>query len=441
MIATDRRRMLGRVLAAAAACGSLVSPAMLLAQSPRAARGVARPAAPVQGVVEPTTRLPQNDAPHFEEKAIPVNPTDPIAYVNKEVITRQQLADECVARKGKEILETLIARRMIEQAMRAGKIEVTGAEIDQEIEDTAQRMAGVSREVWLRTLDKERGISPVQYARDIIYPSIALRKLATPRVQVTPQDLKDAMEANFGAKMQCRIIMTTDQRKAIDLWEELKKNPGSFEKSARENSKDTSTAALGGLLPEPIARHAHPRTVSDAAFQQLVDGNLKDNDPTHKPKDGDVSGPIQVNEMAWVLVKREALIPAKLYDANDPTLRAMFHKQMFDVKLQEAMTKLMNDLLMGSAVDNRLTGRVKDANEEEHPDFLAAKDTKIKLMGGEVPTTSARSGRATTGNAPAPATTSDDLAAPIRPNTAPSGVPADVASQAERVKQSFGQKN
>ena len=39
------------------------------------------------------------------------------------------------------------------------------------------RRFGISREDWLRTLDKERGISPVQYARDIIYPALALRKL------------------------------------------------------------------------------------------------------------------------------------------------------------------------------------------------------------------------------------------------------------------------
>jgi parvulin-like peptidyl-prolyl isomerase len=440
MIATDRGLKMGRFLVAAAAFGAVVVPSALRAQAPQPTRGQKRTTAPAATKpVEPPTRLPQNDTPHFEETAVPVNPSDPIAIVNKEVITRQQLADECVARKGKEILDTLIARRLIEQAMRSRKIDVTGSEIDQEIEETAQRMAGVNRETWLRTLDKERGISPVQYARDIIYPSIALRKLASPRVQVTPQDLKDAMEANFGEKLQCRIIMTTSQRSAVDLWEALKKNPGGFEKMARESSRDTSTAAMGGLLPEPIARHAHPRAVSDSAFEQLVDGDRKDNDPSHKPKDGEISGPIQVNDMAWVIVKREGLIPAKPYDKNDPTLRAMFHKQMFDVKLQEAMTELMNDLLKGSAVDNRLTGRVKDANEEEHPDFIGAKDTKVKLMGAEVQTPTSRPGRAASGNAAAPATTSDDVAAPVRPNSAPPGVSPEVVNQAESIKKSFSQ--
>src|SRR3954466_16405083 len=54
----------------------------------------------------PPPSFRQSDIPKLELKAIPVNPPDPIATVNGEVITRQQLSDECVARKGQEILET-----------------------------------------------------------------------------------------------------------------------------------------------------------------------------------------------------------------------------------------------------------------------------------------------------------------------------------------------
>ena len=79
-------------------------------------------------------------------------------------------------------------------------MEVTAADIDQEIDTVAQRF-GITREGWLRTLDKERSISPVQYARDIIYPALALRKLVPGRVQVTPDDLKNAFEAQYGEKI------------------------------------------------------------------------------------------------------------------------------------------------------------------------------------------------------------------------------------------------
>ncbi len=179
--------------------------------------------------------------------------------------------------------------------MRAKKIEVTAAEIDQEIDQVAWKTAQVTREVWLRNLDKERGISPAQYARDIIYPALALKKLAEGRVQVTEQDIKDAFEANFGPRLRCRMIMCNDIHTANEIWEELRKNPAGFEKLAKDRSIDSSTRASGGMLPEPLARHAYPRTVSDAAFSQLVDGDPKDSNPAHKPKDGDITGPIQVD--------------------------------------------------------------------------------------------------------------------------------------------------
>src|SRR4029077_12911167 len=121
------------------------------------------------------------------------------------------------------------------------------------------------------TLDKERGISPVQYGRDIIYPSIALRKLAAPLVTVTEQDMNDAFEAQFGDKLRCRMIMVDKLRDAQQVWEELKRNPAGFEKLAQDRSIDMTSRSLGGLLGEPITRHAYPRTVSDAAFHQLVD--------------------------------------------------------------------------------------------------------------------------------------------------------------------------
>ena len=166
---------------------------------------MAQPAAPssdenpAAGVPQ-SIRLDQINVPGVKPTAVPVNPTDPIAIVNDQVITRQQLSDECVARRGKEILDTLINRVLIEQALRRAKLEVTAAEIDQEIENVARRF-GIGREAWLRTLDKERSISPVQYARDIIYPALALRKLCTGRVTVSTKDLQDAFESQYGDKL------------------------------------------------------------------------------------------------------------------------------------------------------------------------------------------------------------------------------------------------
>jgi foldase protein PrsA len=316
------------------------------------------------------------DAPRLQLTAIPVNPTDPIAVVNGENITRQQLADECVARRGEEILETLVARRLIEQALRAQKKQVTAQEIDQEIENVAMQMAGIGREAWLRTLEKERGISPVQYARDIIYPALALRKLAADRVQVSKEDLKNAFEAQYGDKLRCRIIMVDKLRTAQEIWEMLRKNPAGFEKMAQERSMDSGSRSLGGLLAEPITRHAYPQNVSDAAFVQLVDGDPEDKDPTHKPKDGDITGPVQVAEATWILLRREGVIPAQKVDPNNEHIRKATYEMIYQVKLKEAMNEYFANLMHAAAIDNKLTGRVKLANEEDNQP-----DGTVQLMG------------------------------------------------------------
>jgi hypothetical protein len=335
--------------------------------------------APAKEQAPPSFQQSDLNAPTVKFEAIPVNPSDPIAVVNGEMITRQQLADECVARKGQEILETLIARKLIDQALRSRKIEVQAAEVDEEIDKVASSVAHISRDAWLRTLEKERGISPVQYARDIIYPALALRKLAAPRVQVTAQDMKDSFEAQYGEKLRCRLIMVDKLATAQSIWEELRKNPGGFENLAKTRSMDTGSRSLGGLLAEPITRHAFPRTVSDAAFRQLVDGDPGDKDISHKPKDGDFTGPIQVAEATWIILRREEVIPAQPVDPKNEMVRQGVYNMIYEVKLKEAMNALFVDLMQEAEVDNKLTGNIKPAKKDEL-EKASVTDKNMSLM-------------------------------------------------------------
>src|SRR6516165_10855283 len=130
MIAKDcGRSALGWLLGFALAGIFSTEPAQAQQRS-RSLFGGSRPAAPKAQEAEPAeatqpARLDPTNTPTAKLTAIPVNPTDPIAIVNGQVISRQQLADECVARKGKEILDTLINRTLIEQSLKARKQEVT----------------------------------------------------------------------------------------------------------------------------------------------------------------------------------------------------------------------------------------------------------------------------------------------------------------------------
>jgi foldase protein PrsA len=382
MIAKDRGRKLPFMgLVAAVALGLAVCPGW--AQQDSQSRTQSGSRAPAQGAGSNAApkHLSQIQVQPLTAKLIPVSPGDPIAIVNQQVITRQQLADECVAREGKKILEMLINRTLIDQALRAKKMEITAADIDQEIENVAAQFR-VPREKWLLTLEKERGISPIQYARDIIYPGLALRRLCSGRVQVTPEDLKKAFEAHFGDKLKVRMILVEKQTTASEIWGELRKNPGAFESLAKERSIDPNSASLGGLLAEPITRHAIPENLSDAAFRQLVDGDPADRDPTHKPKDGDYTGPIQVGEMGWVLLRRESIVPAvKGADLKDERVRQQAYDLIYQVKLKEVMSGFFEGLIKAAAIENQLTGTVKLANEEKNPDYGTDKD--VELMSGQ----------------------------------------------------------
>lgn len=357
-------------------------------------------------------------SPRLEVKAHPVNPTDPIAIINDEAITRQQLADEVIARKGKEVLETMIARALLDQAIRKQKMTVTQAEIDAEVAAVARRTAGVSSEVWLRTLEKDRGVTPIQYKRDIIYPTIALRKLAEPRVKITKDDLQRAYESQFGDKLRCRMIMVNSLRAAQEVWAEVRKNPGGFEKIAEERSMDLATKSMGGLIAEPIVRHSYPLNVSEAAFRQLVDGDPNDKDESHKPKDGDITGPIQVSEASWIILRREAVIPAQGKDPNDPAISEQLMEIVRDVKLQEEMGKVFNEILTNSRIENMLTGQVKLAGQAMDP--AADADEAVRRASAEG-----------AGDAPAAPRTG----APAPP---PSGISEDVIRESEELQRAVG---
>ena len=329
---------------------------LALAGDPATARQTQAPAGGRAAGAEP--------APRLVPQAVPANPSDPIATVNGVVISRQRLADECVSRHGVDVLDTLIMRALLEQAMKAKGIEVTASEINAEIDRDAAR-SGLQRENFLRALAKEREISPRQYAEYIAYPGVALRKLSEPRIQVTAEDIDRAFDAYYGEKLVVRMILVDSLAKAKDVWNQVRENPGGFARIAESNSMDQDSRAIGGLMSQPIGRYDEPLHVSGAAFVQLVDGDPKDKDPTHLPKNGDFTGPIQINEAAWVIFQREEVKPAQDVDRDDPGRVAQLKTTIHEAKVQDEMKVVMEELFLKSAIENHLTGQVKPAGTEE----------------------------------------------------------------------------
>ena len=66
-------------------------------------------------------------------------------------------------------------------------------------------------------------------------------------------------------------------------------------------------------------------------------------------------------------MKREELIPGPAGKFEDPRIRGRLEAQVFEVKLNEAMEDAFREIHEASTIDNKLTGFVRKAHEEQGP--------------------------------------------------------------------------
>ena len=114
--------------------------------------------------------------------------------------------------------------------------------VEAEIDRTAQRF-GVPTDQLLKLLEEERGIQARQYAMDIIWPTLALQKLAAPKLVVTEKELFEAHETQYGEAIKARMIACKTREKAEELRATAVKNPDSFGDLAMEHSIDPSSGS------------------------------------------------------------------------------------------------------------------------------------------------------------------------------------------------------
>jgi len=187
-----------------------------------------------------------------------------VATVNGAPISLDDLAAQCKLRFGEDVLEDLINKTLILQACEAQKIFISQKDIDEEISRTAGKFK-LSTAMYLKLIQDERGISPEQYASDVIWPMLALRGLSRGQIKVTPQEIDRAYQSEFGPKVQVRGIFCSDPQKIAQLQKEAASNPDSFKTLAKNHSEDSNSASVEGLLP-PIRRYSGDEELEKIAF-------------------------------------------------------------------------------------------------------------------------------------------------------------------------------
>ncbi len=268
------------------------------------------------------------------------------AVVNGAQITVRQLAEECVARHGGDVLEGAIGRKLIELACERQHVTVSEREIDDEVARMASLMLRPLRDGspdvrgFLKMVETQQGISVAVYRHDAVWPSVALRKLVGERIEITDEDMRNGYENNYGPRVRCRAIMLDKLRRAQEVWEMARKQPNAehFGDLAEQFSIEGASRSLRGVVP-PIAKHSGQPTLEKEAFAL---------------KAGELSGVIQLGEKFVILFCEGYTTPEKVQYAQ---VRDLIYEDIRQKKQQLAMNDLYDRLQSNATVDNFLAGK------------------------------------------------------------------------------------
>jgi parvulin-like peptidyl-prolyl isomerase len=216
-----------------------------------------------------------------------------VATVNNQRITHDELARQCRKSYGTEVLESMVNKQLIVAECERQGVSVSQAEVDAEIARMAKRF-GIPVDQWLKMLKQERNINAEQYSSDIIWPTLALRKIAGEKLKISREDLVKEFEIQYGEAVQVRLIAVSSPEKAKKLRTQAAADPANFGNLAKNSSEDAASASVKGMI-NPIRKHGSYKEIEEAVFNMA---------------DGDVSPVIHAGGQ-YLILKREALLPAR----------------------------------------------------------------------------------------------------------------------------------
>ena len=287
------------------------------------------------------------------------------ALLNGQIISQQELADLCVQKHGKEALNDMINRRLVEQACRRANIIISDRDIDTEIREMAEKHLSPmpngepNVDLWLRRAMEETGLSIPMYRKNVVVPVLALKRLTHPLIQVTNEEIMMAYEANYGRKVQCLAIFfrTQDQRRAMEVWQlaNQQRTEENFGDLAVKYSFDFESRQGRGMIP-PIARYCGHPELEAAAF------SLKPEELSHI---------IQVEDSLVILycISHIDPLPVKIEEVKDE-----LHTHIFEKKQQIIISRYFERLLKEAVFANYLTG------ESQNPALEKAMQDETSLQ-------------------------------------------------------------
>lgn len=267
------------------------------------------------------------------------------AMINETQISKRFLAEECIARFGRQMLDTEINRLILIQALKQANIQVVQQDLEQEVARAAAEYgyfgkdSQVDIERWLNFVTQNDPSKVTFYYEDEVWPSVALRKLVEANVQVDAEDLKKGFEANYGERVESLAIVLSDNRMALKVWDMAKNNLSKeyFGQLANQYSVEPMSKNNFGEVP-PIQMHGGRLQLEQEAFSLQA---------------GELSKIIQAGEH-WIILYCMGRTTPRVTDFD--AVKEELGKNIFEKKLAVAMTEEFERLRTSSQIDNFLVG-------------------------------------------------------------------------------------
>ncbi len=272
------------------------------------------------------------------------------AIVNGQQVSMAALGNECIERHGEEVLTGEINRKVLTQALRAAKQEVTDADLQAEIARAAISYGYVTgdgkpdTETWMASMLSDGTTTRELYMRDAVWPSVALSKLVEGQVTVMEEDLRTEFEAKYGPRVEVLAVVLGDQRTAQKVWDMARNNPTDefFGQLSEQYSIEPVSASNRGKVP-PIRKNSGQAAIEREAF--LL-------------KPGELSG-IIASADSYIILRCQGFTEPVVSDAS--AVREELSNYIHEKKLRLAMSKKFDELKESSEIDNFLVAAKREA--------------------------------------------------------------------------------
>ena len=287
------------------------------------------------------------------------------ATVNNQPIGMDQLAEECIVRHGKDVLDGEINRLVLRQALAQQRKGVTQEAIDQEIARAAVAYGHVTDNdqpdvrSWLEAVTESDDVTVDLYVQDAVWPSVALKLLVGNNVSVTQEDMQKGFAANYGERVEVLTIVLSNQRTANQVWEMARNNNTDqfFGELASQYSIEPISKANFGKIP-PIRRFGGQPIIEEEAFSL---------------QPGAISSILSVADKFIIL---RCLGRTKPVVEEFATVETELRNDIHEKKLRLAMAQEFDRLKETAQIDNFLSGSSQPGRQARTPRRNAVPSTR-----------------------------------------------------------------